>query len=178
MSARDNILRAYEEILIAGGERAATLDAVAAKAGVSKGGLLYHFRSKEALANGLFERLDALADADLATMATAPEGASVYYVRTSASQGSEFDRCLVAAARLGSGASSAIAAIQRRWLDLITAEVGDDAVAKAILLLGDGIYYNAAVGPDAGGTPAAPQTAEEMEALVEVVARLAGRSLR
>lgn len=77
MSARDNILRAYEEILIAGGERAATLDAVAANAGVSKGGLLYHFRSKEALANGLFERLDALADADLDTMATAPEGASV-----------------------------------------------------------------------------------------------------
>ncbi len=34
-----------------------TLDAVAAAAGVSKGGLLHHFPSKAALIDGLFERL-------------------------------------------------------------------------------------------------------------------------
>lgn len=34
-----------------------TLDAVAAKAGVSKGGLLHHFKSKEALLTAMIERL-------------------------------------------------------------------------------------------------------------------------
>ena len=38
------------------GARALTLDAVAAEAGVSKGGLLYHFASKRALIDGLLER--------------------------------------------------------------------------------------------------------------------------
>jgi AcrR family transcriptional regulator len=47
MSAtRDRLLDAFEGLLIAHGPRAATLDAVAAAAEVSKGGLLYHFPSK------------------------------------------------------------------------------------------------------------------------------------
>ncbi len=39
-SARDRVLDAYETLLIEAGPAAATLDAVAAGAGVSKGGLL------------------------------------------------------------------------------------------------------------------------------------------
>ena len=38
------------------GAQALTLDAVAAEAGVSKGGVLYHFASKRALIDGLIER--------------------------------------------------------------------------------------------------------------------------
>ena len=45
-STRERILGAYEDLLIVDGPRMATLDAVAAAAGVSKGGLLYHFKSK------------------------------------------------------------------------------------------------------------------------------------
>ncbi|WP_374071309.1 hypothetical protein [Corynebacterium belfantii] len=40
MSAKEKLLDAFEDILISQGENAATLDAVAQKAGVSKGGLL------------------------------------------------------------------------------------------------------------------------------------------
>jgi len=58
MSARDRILDTLEAILISEGERAATLDAVAARAEVSKGGLLYHFPNREALITGLLERLE------------------------------------------------------------------------------------------------------------------------
>ncbi|QIK71994.1 TetR/AcrR family transcriptional regulator [Propioniciclava coleopterorum] len=72
MSARDRVLDSFETILTTEGERAATLDAVAAHAGVSKGGLLYHFPNREALAAGLLERLRSLADVDLAAMAAAP----------------------------------------------------------------------------------------------------------
>ena len=55
--ARDAVLDAFEELLIDVGERAATLDAVAKRAGVSKGGLLYHFPNKEALITATLERL-------------------------------------------------------------------------------------------------------------------------
>ena len=46
------------------GARALTLDAVAAEAGVSKGGVLYHFATKRALIDGLIARwLDDFEDA-------------------------------------------------------------------------------------------------------------------
>jgi len=48
-TARRAILDAANRIVIRDGVARLTLDAVAAEAGVSKGGLLYHFRSKEAL---------------------------------------------------------------------------------------------------------------------------------
>ena len=51
--ARERVLDAFEALLIAEGERVATLDATAKRAGVSKGGLLYHFATKEELANAM-----------------------------------------------------------------------------------------------------------------------------
>ncbi|MEU6727789.1 TetR/AcrR family transcriptional regulator [Nonomuraea wenchangensis] len=54
---RDELLDAAEEILCDQGSAALTLSAVADRAGVSKGGLLYHFNSKEALIKGMVERL-------------------------------------------------------------------------------------------------------------------------
>jgi AcrR family transcriptional regulator len=43
---RSQILDAAEAVVMCQGVRNLTLDAVAAHAGISKGGLLYHFRSK------------------------------------------------------------------------------------------------------------------------------------
>lgn len=48
-TARDKILEAAAEVARAEGAANLSLDAVAAKAGVSKGGLLYHFPTKAAL---------------------------------------------------------------------------------------------------------------------------------
>ena len=50
--ARDRILNAAEARLLAGGPAALVLDAIAADAGVSKGGLLYHFRSQAGAGGG------------------------------------------------------------------------------------------------------------------------------
>jgi AcrR family transcriptional regulator len=65
---RSQILDAAEAVVMREGVRNLTLDAVAAHAGISKGGLLYHFRSKEDLAAAMIERSiawfdDALLDA-------------------------------------------------------------------------------------------------------------------
>src|SRR5689334_4017129 len=81
--ARDRVLDAYETLLIEEGPAAATLDAVAAAADVSKGGLLYHFASKDALVDGLLGRLTERSAADADAIASSPDGAVAYYVRTS-----------------------------------------------------------------------------------------------
>lgn len=57
VEARTRILQAASEVIRQEGALALTLDAVATKAGVSKGGLLYHFPNKDALMRGLLEHL-------------------------------------------------------------------------------------------------------------------------
>ncbi|WP_367714320.1 TetR/AcrR family transcriptional regulator (plasmid) [Nitratireductor sp. GISD-1A_MAKvit] len=53
--AREKILDAAAEIVREAGAASMSLDAVAARAGVSKGGLLYHFSSKSKLFEALVE---------------------------------------------------------------------------------------------------------------------------
>jgi AcrR family transcriptional regulator len=56
---KDELLNAAERLLADQGAQCLTLSAVAERAGVSKGGLLYHFSTKEALIRGMIERLIA-----------------------------------------------------------------------------------------------------------------------
>jgi AcrR family transcriptional regulator len=171
--ARDAVLDAFEGLLIDVGERAATLDAVAKRAGVSKGGLLYHFPSKEALITGVLERLDLLAAEDLAQMAVAPEGAAAYFIRSSLWSDTPMDRSFVAATRLAEAAQEEarrrFAAIQQRWLELIGEDVGE-AMAKAVLYMGDGLYFNAMWESGTSGNTESRQT--DMKELLTVVALL------
>ncbi len=61
---RTRVLDAAEAIVQARGVTGLTLDAAARDAGVSKGGLLYHFASKEALLAALLARLTAFLEED------------------------------------------------------------------------------------------------------------------
>jgi AcrR family transcriptional regulator len=54
---RDRLLDAAEQVVAGAGVSNLTLDAVAREAGVSKGGLLYHFPSKATLITAIVERL-------------------------------------------------------------------------------------------------------------------------
>lgn len=173
MSAREKILDAYARLLVSEGERAATLDAVAARAEVSKGGLLYHFKDKKALVTGLLERLRELVRADVEAMRTSPEGAARYYVRTSVWEDSPLDRMLVAALQLGRDSHPEAAALlgemHEVWWQLLTEQTGDRDIARAILLLGDGLYYSAALSSET------PVSAAELERLLGVVDAMMGR---
>lgn len=144
--ARERVLDAFAEIVIDEGERSATLEATARAAGVSKGGLLYHFGSREALIAGLLDRLDILTTLDLERMTASAEGPVSYYIRTSVMEDSALDRALVATSRLTQGGSTlaadALRDARQRWEDTIRPHVRDTASLDLVMLLSDGLYFN------------------------------------
>ena len=154
-SARDRVLDAYETLLIESGPGAATLDAVAAAAQVSKGGLLYHFASKDALAAGLLARLAERSAADAEAIRTATDGATAYYLSTSAPGGGipgGLTRTYLAALRVADHARDpaavrdALAAVDADALAALGARLGDPALAWLVQLIGDGLYLRTLVG--------------------------------
>lgn len=56
-NCKEAILDAAEDVVVESGAVHMTLDAVCARAGVSKGGLLYHFPNKESLIDSMLIRL-------------------------------------------------------------------------------------------------------------------------
>lgn len=169
-NSREHILDTYVDLLIRSGERAATLDAVATAAKVSKGGLLYHFASKKALLEALAERTLTLAKEDFAAMEQAPGGgASAYYINSSTPDNTPFDRALIALSRLAQNnnelAQQTMSRVQDGWHALVLAELGDEQIARTVLLLGDGMYYNAAFGGDSASPQRAAAIAADRAAL-------------
>lgn len=65
MQTRERILQAAIEVIQTDGAANLTLDRVALAAGVSKGGFLYHFGSKDALMAGLLDETLAVLDDEL-----------------------------------------------------------------------------------------------------------------
>ncbi|WP_295010895.1 TetR/AcrR family transcriptional regulator [uncultured Microbacterium sp.] len=171
--ARERVLDAYESLLITDGERAATLDAVARAAGVSKGGLLYHFASKEDLATAMRERLERLVDDDVDRMRSAADGPVEYYLRTSVMMNDALDRAIIAVSRLAQGGSAAAAECLHRMRERSAAElrpsVRDQAALDLVLLLSDGLFFNNAV--DAGASDGIVPSGADLDALLALVRR-------
>lgn len=169
--ARASVLDAFEAILIDEGERAATMDATARAAGVSKGGLLYHFASKAALEEGLIERMEVLAEEDTRSIAADPAGPVDAFLRTSIDTGGPVDRSIIAVARLAQrGSAPAIAALRRvreQWEEMIRPHARDETALQLVMLVSDGLYYNNALGTDSVPGPV-PEGAE-LDALIALV---------
>ncbi|MEV4111662.1 TetR/AcrR family transcriptional regulator [Nonomuraea sp. NPDC049695] len=71
-SSKERLLDAAAEVLLSEGAESLTLEAVAKRAGVSKGGLFYHFPTKQALVGAMVERLTDAFDAALAQAGSRP----------------------------------------------------------------------------------------------------------
>lgn len=170
-TVRVQLLDAYETLLIDGGERAATVQAVADGAGVSKGGLLYHFASKADLADALIARLGDLGADDIDALRAADDIVETF-LRTSVASGSPLDRAMVAVIRLaqsptGAAARAALQRLDDDYVAAIAERLGDAELALTIVLLADGVYLRSALGalePSRAG--------EEIELLVNVAKRL------
>jgi len=176
--ARERVLDAFQAILIDDGERTATLAATAEAAGVSKGGLLYHFASRDDLVTGMLERLEALAQEDLTLMASAEEGEVAYFIRTSVMEGDDLDRALIAAARLAQAgfptAAEMLRQVREAWAAALRPHVRDETALNLLMLVSDGLYYNNALGrvdAETGGLAGPVPTGDDMTALIELVRR-------
>lgn len=150
-SSRDRILDALERILVDDGLHAVTLERVAERAGVSKGGLLYHFPSKEALITGLARRL---AEAVEDEFEQAERSADIvdFFLRTSvpSSPDGAVYWSLLAALRSNDVASEEARRLVMycfvRWAEILREHVRDPVTAEIVRLVGDGLYLSALAG--------------------------------
>ena len=165
------MLDAFEALLVEDGERAATMDAAARRAGVSKGGLLYHFGSKEALEAGLVERLGRLVDVDIEAITTAEEGAVAYFLRSSVMENDPLDRAIIATSRLAqggsAGASAALRDIRVRWEDALRPHTKNATALDLVMLVSDGLYFNNAL--EGGSIPGPVPRGADLDALIALV---------
>ncbi len=170
-NVRAQLLDAYVAILIDEGERAATVQAVADRGGVSKGGLLYHFGSKAELEAGLIERFRSLGTADVEALRGADDIVATF-LRTSVAAGSELDRATVALVRIaqspaGAAARAALQRLDDEYVVALAERLGDEELALTIVLLADGVYFRSALN---AVEPA--RAGEEIELLLRVARRL------
>lgn len=118
-SARDKILEAALALVQEVGAPALTLDAVAEKAGVSKGGLLYHFPFKEELLTAANEdiarRLGAARHAEAAKLPASPNRALKAYVLASVYNSGDNDKITTKMLAAGSMLKESADPIRRYW---------------------------------------------------------------
>lgn len=156
---RTEILRALREVLTESGPKGATLEAVAARAGVSKGGLLYHFGTKEALFEGLLDHLRTMSTQEVADAGDHPGGIVAAYLAGSLVAQDEFTRALVACLGLlgtpGVDVEGAVGDALGAWTATLEGAVGDPVRARLVQLVGDGLYLRALCGQTTDNVDAA-----------------------
>lgn len=155
---RERILTALRDVLSRGGSSAATLEAVAAEAGVSKGGLLYHFPTKQALYEGLVAQTRTAVENELADLAAPEEIVRRYleYVAPRDERERGFIIALINAlqqTRAGSAEgteepdlSDVFGQIFAAWEEPIRRVIGDPVTAEIVLQVGNGWYLSSVAG--------------------------------
>lgn len=148
-TVRTKILDAAE-VLIAGGDVPPSLDAVAAAAGVSKGGLLYHF-DKHALLEALAVRAIEEMDSELSEAAQQGRVAATWLLQSVPDDRHlRLYRGMLAMLRLKVSGSvelpAEVSEAVARWQQLLEDELGDPARARLVRLVGDGLFLNALTG--------------------------------
>ncbi|WP_024801349.1 TetR/AcrR family transcriptional regulator [Nocardia sp. BMG51109] len=159
-TTRDRILDALETLLLDKGMSQVTLENVAATAGVSKGGLLYHFKNKDALLAGLVRRLGERTDQQLNNAVAQGKSVAEWYLQAP-SPDNDSDalelalyRSMVAAMRTVDAPHDerddevrrALAEVMSTWGAALDDEVDDPVRAEVIRLVGDGVYLRALLG--------------------------------
>ena len=147
---KQKLLQAAAAVVRRDGAKALTLDSVAAEAGVSKGGLLYHFASKrellDAMLDGWLEEFAAEIEA-----AAGDEGFAHGYVKASdmsgwaaADRATEFG--LLAAIVDQPGTLERVRARYAAWQEQLAGEAADPVGATVARLAADGLWLNDLLG--------------------------------
>ncbi len=143
---RARLLDAATAVVRRDGVPRLTLARVAEEAGVSKGGLLYHFASKEALVTGLLEKTLADADAGLdeLTDGAVPGAfarAYLEYVRRPDVHQADAATAIFAASAAGDGKLGPAAEVFDAWQQRLMNDDGlDPALGLLARIVGDGLW--------------------------------------
>ena len=139
-SRRTSLLRAAAAVVRRAGAEALTLDAVAAEAGVSKGGLLYHFPTKDALIQGLLvAALDRFDDALASQPRIEPGDLGRAYLGITAVGASE-DSSLIAVIAQRPELMAPMRARYTQWTAALVADAADPVEAWVMRLTADGLW--------------------------------------
>lgn len=161
-ATRARLLGAASAVVRRDGATAVTLDAVAAQAGVSKGGLLYHFRSKRELVAALLVAwMDAFEAEVEAAAEPGPGGWTRAFVAASARPFRDdelaTDFAILAAAIEEPAQRAVVGERYAGWQARIAADGLDAATATLARLAADGLWLSDLLGlaPPAGELRAA-----------------------
>jgi len=153
LETRHRLLAAASRVVLNQGVGHLTLDLVASEAGVSKGGLLYHFPTKEALISGLLEDLLRSFDESIATaLASGIDGSdgdagrfvSAYVLASTDDDPQELALSAGLLAAIATN-SDLLAPWQKQyqiWQKRITQDGIDPVLATIVRLAVDGLWAN------------------------------------
>ena len=161
---RRSALDAAGRVVHRDGAQALTLDAVAAEAEVSKGGLLYHFKSKRELVEAMVERWLAEFQREIDE---ADPDFTRGYVKASAPAGNELGMLAALVAD-----PSLLVAVRRQygiWQDRVEREGRDPVDATVARLAADGLWLAELLGM---GPPTGALRDQVLERLTKLAAPL------
>ncbi|HSV28177.1 MAG TPA: TetR family transcriptional regulator [Candidatus Omnitrophota bacterium] len=156
MSTREQIIDAAMTIVREQGVAKLTLDAAAKQAGLSKGGVLYHFKTKDDLIRGMVERLIGSCDIlHHRYYAEEPEGPYRWartVVRTAFDpNGPASDKvggALLASVTVNPELAAPIHAKFDEWIARIHSDSPNPALAALVCMAMDGYYFERMMGLD------------------------------
>lgn len=174
-ATRRALLAAAGQIVQDEGIQRLTLEAVARGAGVSKGGLLYHFPSKETLITEFVADRLARFDAALAEAAALDGGPTPgrwlrAYVRLTFAPpqpGSDLTAALFAAAATSPALLAPVWAAFDRWQARAVADGLDPTVATLVRLAADGLWFADLFGAAAVDAPLRAAARDALVGLTE-----------
>lgn len=167
------ILRAANRVVIQHGVESLTLEATAREAGISKGGLLYHFPNKEALIIGMIRNYLERFESDLHASAGSPSPAqpgrwTQAYLETTFADNERTPRLnagLLAAIATNPSLLSPVQESFAEWVGLLEKDGVDPVLATIVRLAADGLWLVELFGL---APPDAEMKARVLQALVQL----------
>jgi AcrR family transcriptional regulator len=149
-TTKERIIAAAEEVVVRDGVARLTLDAAAAEAGLSKGGVLYHFPTRDALVAGMVAKIIEEFDRDIEANLDgedAPGSFTRAYIRATMQPGSprpdgqdRLGAALIAAAAAQPTLMVPLQQAADRWQARLEDDGLDPAVATVLRLACDGLW--------------------------------------
>lgn len=151
VSTKDRILAAATDIVLRVGTSGMSIDAVALEAGISKGGLLYHYPTKNELLAALIRQFIDQTDAEIAESMAEDSGAGSWtrgYVAASTldpdatNTNDKLGAALLAAAASDPALLEPLRRHQAVWRQSMHNDGIDQVTASIVRLAADGLWMN------------------------------------